>query len=147
MRIADLGTGSGAIALAIAHERPRAHVTATDASRAALDVARGNAARLGIGNVAFAQGDWFAALGGERFDLIVSNPPYIAADDAHLDEGDLRFEPAAALVLRRGWPRCDPPHHRGWRRNILQANGSLLFEHGWDQAARVRALFDAAGYD
>ncbi len=145
-RIADLGTGSGAIALAIARERPRAHVTATDASPAALDVARGNAARLGIGNVAFAAGDWCAALDGERFDLIVSNPPYIAADDAHLAEGDLRFEPAAALAsgvdgldaIRR-IVEAAPQH--------LADGGSLLLEHGWDQAARVRALLEAAGFD
>ena len=101
-RIADLGTGSGAIALALAKERPRARVVATDASPAALDVARGNAARNGIGNVEFRAGDWLAPLAGETFDLIASNPPYIADDDPHLARGDLRFEPAMALSCGAG---------------------------------------------
>ena len=96
-RIADLGTGSGAIALAIARERPRATVVATDASEAALAVARGNALRNRIGNIEFRHGDWFAPLAGESFDLIASNPPYIAEGDPHLDEGDRRFEPPSAL--------------------------------------------------
>ncbi len=146
VRVADLGTGSGAIALAIARERPLAHVTATDASLSALDVARGNAARLGIGNVAFALGDWFAALGDARFDMIVSNPPYIAADDAHLAQGDLRFEPAAALAS--GVDGLDAicriiagaPAH-------LADRGALLLEHGFDQSRRVRALLEAAGFE
>ena len=145
VRVADLGTGSGAIALALARERPLARVTATDASEAALDVARRNAARLGIGNVAFAVGDWHAALGDARFDLIVSNPPYIAAGDAHLAQGDLRFEPAAALAsgadgldaIRR--IVADAPEH-------LADGGALLLEHGFDQSLRVRALLDAAGF-
>ena len=145
VRVADLGTGSGAIALALARERPLARVTATDASAAALDVARRNAARLGIGNVAFAVGDWYAALGDARFDLIVSNPPYIAAGDAHLAQGDLRFEPAAALAsgadgldaIRR--IVADAPEH-------LADGGALLLEHGFDQSLRVRALLDAAGF-
>ena len=145
VRVADLGTGSGAIALALARERPLARVTATDASAAALDVARRNAARLGIGNVAFAVGDWYAALGDARFDLIISNPPYIAAGDAHLAQGDLRFEPAAALAsgadgldaIRR--IVADAPEH-------LADGGALLLEHGFDQSLRVRALLDAAGF-
>jgi len=145
-RVADLGTGSGAIALAIARERPLARVTATDASAGALDVARGNAARLGIGNVAFAGGDWFAALGDACFDAIVSNPPYMAADDVHLAEGDLRFEPAAALASGADGldaMRCivaGAPAH-------LTDAGVLLLEHGFDQSARVRALLDAAGFE
>ena len=145
VRVTDLGTGSNAIALALARERPLARVTATDASEAALDVARRNAARLGIGNVAFAVGDWYAALGDARFDLIVSNPPYIAAGDAHLAQGDLRFEPAAALAsgadgldaIRR--IVADAPEH-------LADGGALLLEHGFDQSLRVRALLDAAGF-
>jgi len=92
-RVLDLGTGSGAIALAIAHARPAAEIMACDASLAALEVARENAQRLGIVNAAFVQSDWFAALGEQRFDLIVSNPPYIAVGDPHLHCGDVRFEP------------------------------------------------------
>ncbi|HEY6985223.1 MAG TPA: peptide chain release factor N(5)-glutamine methyltransferase [Rhodanobacteraceae bacterium] len=143
--VADLGTGSGAIALAIARERPRARVIATDASAAALDVARGNAARLGIRNVTFALGDWCAALGADRFDVIVSNPPYVAAGDAHLGEGDLRFEPPAALSS--GHDGLD-----AIRRIVADANahlvagGWLLLEHGWDQASQVRALLERGGY-
>src|SRR5690606_25639004 len=97
-RAADLGTGSGAIALAIAKERPRAQLVAIDASPDALEVARGNARRNGIGNVAFRAGSWLAPLAGETFDLIASNPPYIAEGDPHLAQGDLRFEPAMALA-------------------------------------------------
>jgi len=145
MRVADLGTGSGAIALAIARERPLARVLATDASDAALDVARRNAARLGIDNATFAQGDWCAALTDGRFDLIASNPPYIASADAHLETGDLRREPRMALVsgldgldaIRR--IVADAPAH-------LAAEGWLLLEHGWDQAARIRALFESHAY-
>ncbi len=145
VRIADLGTGSGAIALALARERPRARVLATDASNAALGVARENARRLGIRNIAFAGGDWCNALGRERFDLIASNPPYIAAHDAHLDIGDLRHEPKSALIsgadgldaIRRIVADAFEHLHPGAR---------LVIEHGWDQAERVRALFAAAGY-
>lgn len=143
-RIADLGTGSGAIALALASERPLAQVKATDASMAALAVAQDNARRLGLANVAFAQGDWTAALGTERFDLIASNPPYIRDGDPHLARGDLRHEPPAALAS--GGDGLDairtivahaPAHlrHGGW----------LLLEHGYDQGAAVRALLEAAG--
>uniref|UniRef100_UPI002C38EE23 peptide chain release factor N(5)-glutamine methyltransferase n=1 Tax=Dokdonella sp. TaxID=2291710 RepID=UPI002C38EE23 len=97
-RVADLGTGSGAIALAIASERAQARVVATDASAAALAVATANARRLDIGNIEFAEGDWCAALDARPFDIIVSNPPYIAAADAHLGQGDLRHEPVSALA-------------------------------------------------
>lgn len=144
LRVADLGTGSGAIALAIASERPKARVMATDASAEALDIARGNAARLGIGNVEFARGDWLQPLAGQRFDLIASNPPYIAAGDAHLRQGDLRFEPATALASGvdgldaiRAITAAAPAH--------LQPGGWLLLEHGLEQGAAVRALLQAAG--
>ena len=141
LRIADLGTGSGAIALALAHERPLAQVVATDASVAALVVARGNALDLRLANVEFRHGDWYAPLAGERFDLLASNPPYIAAGDPHLH--DLRFEPDGALtsgvdgldairVIVR-----DAPLH-------LVPGGWLLLEHGFDQGAAVRALLQAA---
>ena len=106
--VLDLGTGSGAVALAIARERPRARVVATDVSPDALAVARDNARRLGIANVAFLRSDWYEALPAEsRFDAVVSNPPYVRAGDPHLGEGDLRFEPAAALSPGGdGWARC-----------------------------------------
>lgn len=143
--VADLGTGSGAIALALASERPRASVLATDASADALAVARANAERLGLANVAFAQGDWCAALGTRRFDVIVSNPPYIAADDPHLDQGDLRHEPPAALAS--GADGLDAIRAiAAQARAHLEPGGWLLVEHGFDQGPAVRALFAANGY-
>lgn len=145
LRIADLGTGSGAIALALASERPRARVIATDASAAALAVAGSNAAALRIANVAFREGDWLAPLAGERFDLVASNPPYVAVGDPHLGQGDLRFEPAAALSSGadgldaiRTIVRAAPAH--------LLPGGWLLLEHGWDQGAAVRELLRHAGF-
>ena len=143
--IADLGTGSGAIALALAHARPRASVHATDASDAALAIARANATRLQIGNVSFAQGDWCAALGARHFDVIVSNPPYIAANDSHLGEGDLRFEPAAALSSGADGLDAIRVIVRDARAH-LKSGGSLLFEHGHDQGAACRALLEHARY-
>ncbi len=144
-RVLDLGTGSGAIALSIAHARADIEVTAVDASPDALDVARENAQRLNIGNAHLLRSDWFAALADERFDLIVSNPPYIADGDAHLAQGDLRFEPRGALAsgadglddIRR--IVADAKQH-------LNAGGWLLFEHGHDQAERARKLLRQNGY-
>ena len=144
-RIADLGTGSGAIALAIAKERPRVAVIATDASTTALEVARRNAVRNRIANVEFREGDWLAPLAGETFDLIASNPPYIAEGDPHLDEGDLRFEPSTALSSGRDGLDAirtiisAAPMH-------LHNGGWLLLEHGWDQGTAVRALLEAEGF-
>jgi len=144
-RMLDLGTGSGAIALSIAHARPDVEVTAVDASPEALEVARGNAQRLNIANARLLRSDWFSELAGERFDLIVSNPPYIAEDDAHLAQGDLRFEPRSALAsgadglddIRR--IVTDAKQH-------LPPGGWLLFEHGYDRAAEARRLLGKAGY-
>lgn len=143
-QLADLGTGSGAIALAIASERPRSHVLATDASTAALAIAKGNAQRLGINNIEYSEGDWCAALGSRVFEMIISNPPYIAADDAHLAQGDLRFEPASALAS--GADGLDAirqiidatPRH-------LASGGWLLLEHGFDQGESVRSLLGRRG--
>jgi release factor glutamine methyltransferase len=144
-RVADLGTGSGAVALSLARELPRAQIVATDASAAALAVAERNARRMGIANASFVEGDWLAPLAGQRFDLIASNPPYIESDDPHLAQGDLRFEPATALAS--GGDGLDDI-----RRIVvdaiacLRAGGWLLFEHGWKQGEAARALLHAAGY-
>lgn len=143
--LADLGTGSGAIALALASERARARVVATDASAEALAIAEGNAGELGLRNVEFRQGDWLAPLRGERFALIASNPPYIAEDDAHLVQGDLRHEPRSALAS--GEDGLDAI--RIIAREALahlHPGGWLLLEHGWEQGAAVRAILEAAGW-
>ncbi|MBD9369385.1 peptide chain release factor N(5)-glutamine methyltransferase [Xanthomonas sp. XNM01] len=145
LRVADLGTGSGAIALAIASERPLTAVIATDVAKPTLAMAVANARDAGLDNVWFRRGHWFAALGRERFDLVASNPPYIADGDPHLAQGDLRFEPAGALAS--GADGLDAireivagaPAH-------LVPGGWLLLEHGWDQGAPVRALLAAAGF-
>ncbi|MES3025990.1 MAG: peptide chain release factor N(5)-glutamine methyltransferase [Pseudomonadota bacterium] len=143
-RVLDMGTGSGAIAIAIAHTRPDARVSALDVSEAALAVAGANAARHGA-QLRFLHSDWFGAVAGERFELIVSNPPYIADADPHLAQGDLRFEPIGAL--------SDGADGLAALRTIvagaaahLAPYGHLLMEHGYDQAAQVRALLSEAGY-
>ncbi len=144
-RIADLGTGSGAIALALASERPQWRVLATDRSPHALMVASDNATRLGVSNVSFRQGTWHAPLAEECFAMIISNPPYIAPQDRHLQEGDLRFEPIDAL-------RADEAGLADLRHLIegspahLHPGGWLLLEHGFDQGAAVHALFVRTGY-
>lgn len=144
-RILDLGTGSGAIALSIAYARKDAEVVAVDASDEALQVARENAERLNIRNIVFTQGDWFSALEGQRFDLIVSNPPYIAAGDEHLAQGDVRFEPLSALAS--GADGLDDIRRIAMAASQhLTANGWLLFEHGYDQAESVRALLRQNGF-
>lgn len=142
--VLDLGTGSGCIALTLALERPLAHVTATDRSAAALAVAQRNASILDA-HVEFLNSDWFDGLGGRRFDLIVSNPPYIPAADPHLSRGDVRFEPQTALVA--GMDGLDD-----LRRLIaaagahLKPGGTLLLEHGYDQAGAVRDLLRRSGF-
>ncbi|MEO7071976.1 MAG: peptide chain release factor N(5)-glutamine methyltransferase [Rhodanobacter sp.] len=144
-RVLDLGTGSGAVALALAQERPQAQVTASDASTAALAVARGNARRLGLERVRFVAGDWFAPLANELFDLIVANPPYIEAGDPHLQRGDLRYEPPAALASGTDGLDAIRAITRD-ARGHLQAGGWLLLEHGWRQGAAVAQLLRDAGY-
>jgi release factor glutamine methyltransferase len=143
-QVLDLGTGSGCIALSIALEQPAACVTGIDASAQALAIASGNAQTLQA-TVTWVESDWFAALGTRRFDLIVSNPPYIAERDPHLDQGDLRHEPAAALTSGgdgltaiRTIIKAAPRH--------LQTDGVLWLEHGYDQAAAVRELLLQRGF-
>jgi len=144
--IADLGTGSGAIALAIASERPQCHITATDLSPRALEVARGNAQHLEISNIAFRQGSWFTPFSDERFDLIVSNPPYVAEHDPHLTEGGLPAEPRQALVAGPTGLEMIGTIIREARRH-LRTGAWLLIEHGYNQANPVTALFREAAYD
>jgi release factor glutamine methyltransferase len=144
-QVLDLGTGSGAIALALASERPAWSVSAVDCSGAALSVARDNAARLGLDAIAWHCGDWFAPLGDARFDLIVANPPYLDARDPHLEQGDLRFEPRGALVAAGGSLAAVEAIITGAARH-LKGGGRLLFEHGLEQGAGARACLTAAGY-
>ena len=144
VEVLDLGTGSGCIAITLALERPLARVTALDRSPAALAVARRNAARLDA-HVEFLSSDWFAALGGRRFDLIVSNPPYIAAGDPHLGRGDIRFEPLAALAAG-GDGLDDLRRLTATAGAHLKPGGALLLEHGYDQADAVQALLRASGF-
>jgi release factor glutamine methyltransferase len=140
----DLGTGSGVIAITLALET-KAAVTATDASAAALAVACGNAASLGA-PVEFLEGAWYAPVGGRRFDLIVSNPPYVAANDPHLAQGDLRFEPAAALCDGSADGLDSIRAIVAGAREHLAPGGSLLLEHGHDQGDSVAAILRDAGF-
>ena len=143
-RVADLGTGSGAIALAIASERTKCEIHATDISTKALNVARKNASQLGIDHVQFHRGSWSQPLQG-KFHLIVSNPPYVNADDPHLEQGDLRFEPRKALTpginglraIRKIIQLAQP---------ILVSGGWLMFEHGFDQGAATREILQDSGF-
>ncbi len=145
LKVLDLGTGTGAIALAIAHNRPQAFVMATDASEKALNVAKENAQNLGITNITFLRSNWLDALQDKCFDVIVSNPPYIEQNDAHLTQGDLRYEPITALAS--GHDGLDDirqiisaaPKH-------LNPHGCLLLEHGYNQAESVAALLCDAGF-
>ncbi|BCG26959.1 release factor glutamine methyltransferase [Pseudomonas tohonis] len=145
-RVLDLGTGSGAIVLALACERPLWRLIGVDRIDDAVALAERNRVRLQLDNVEFRESHWFSTLGAERFDLIVSNPPYIAARDPHLDEGDVRFEPSSALVSGadglddiRLIVSAAPAH--------LNAGGWLLLEHGYDQAAAVRELLARQGFE
>ncbi len=144
VRVLDLGTGSGAIALALAHERPGARIVACDASEQALAVATGNATRLGLGRVEFVQADWYDGVPDGSFDLIVGNPPYIAGGDPHLTEGDLRFEPVAALTPGGDGLGALATIIAGAPAR-LAPGGTVLVEHGFDQADAVRVLLLAAG--
>ena len=144
-KVLDLGTGSGAVAITIGKHRPLADITAVDSSAAAIAVARMNANYLAATNVHMVAGDWFSGLTGEEFDLIVSNPPYVADGDSHLEQGDLRFEPHTALVAGSDGLDCirciitSAMVH-------LSTGGWLLLEHGYDQAAACRQLLSRAGF-
>lgn len=144
-KVADLGTGSGAVGLSIAHERPTILMHATDFSPRALDVAARNAARLNIRNVKFAQADWFAGLADLQFDVIVSNPPYIAENDPDLHPQVRKYEPVSALIAgRTGLEAIEHiiAHAPRW----LAHEGWLVLEHGWKQAPAVRNLLVRNGF-
>jgi release factor glutamine methyltransferase len=143
----DLGTGSGVIAVTLACERSHARITATDVSSAALAVARANAKAHGCdAHMSFAEGAWYAAVPGQRFDLVVSNPPYVAAADAHLEEGDLRFEPRLALTDGSADGLDSIRAIVSGARAHLAPGGWLLFEHGFDQADAAARLLADAGF-
>lgn len=145
-RILDLGTGSGAIAITIAKHRPQSRVVAVDISPDALAVSQQNAAILQVNNLEFVNGSWFDELSGERFDLIVSNPPYVAEGDPHLQQGDLRFEPAIALSAGNNGLNCLEEIVAA-APGYLNDNGWLLLEHGYDQAAACRDLLLQKGFN
>lgn len=144
--ILDMGTGSGAIALSLAKELPLSSVIALDKENKALNVAKRNANTNAINNIEFKISDWFSSVSGEKFDLIVSNPPYIDADDPHLSQGDLRFEPASALIAPdQGLSDLhsiiiDAPKH-------LKDGGFILLEHGYQQADAVQTMLKQADFE
>ena len=143
--ILDLGTGTGAIALSLAKERPSCFITATDQSLAAIDVAKQNAENNKISNIEFIQSDWFSNLENQQFDMIVSNPPYIKENDSHLQQGDVRFEPLSALTS--GIDGLDDIRAIIKESKIhLTENGILLIEHGYDQASDVCELLKQADF-
>lgn len=145
-RVLDLGAGSGCIGITIAAERPQVQVTLVDASEAALEIARANAVQWAPANTILLNSDWYSAVAAKRYDLIVANPPYVAEEDAHLQQGDLRFEPRSALAsgvdglsdLQQIIARA--PQH-------LRVGGWLLLEHGFDQAVACAWLLEAAGFE
>ena len=143
--ILELGTGSGCIAVTLGKLRPLARIVAVDLSPQALAIAEANAAQHGVSRIEFREGNWFESVAGERFDLVVSNPPYIGENDPHMAAGDLRFEPRTALAAG--------PDGLEMLRNIIAnaprhlcAAGALLLEHGYDQAAAVRSLLEWQGF-
>jgi release factor glutamine methyltransferase len=144
-RILDLGTGSGAVAISLARHRPMAEVVAVEASAAALAVAEANMQRLDVENLRCLRSDWYADLPVKKFDMIVANPPYVAVDDPHLSQGDVRFEPPTALTAGPtglddlGIIIAAAPAH-------LSAGGWLLVEHGWNQGTACRKFFKARGF-
>ncbi len=144
-RILELGTGSGAIALALGSEMPQCHIIATDKSGPALAVARSNQAGLGIHNIDFMESDWYENLGAKYFDVICANPPYVAPDDEHLLRGDVRFEPQAALVAMDNG-LADIGHILTHAQEYLASGGWLVLEHGYQQGEKVREWLSRADF-
>jgi len=145
-KLLDLGTGSGAIALAIASERPHWEITATDQSASALNIAQENAQRLDITNIEFKQGSWYQAVAEKKFDIIASNPPYIVNTDPHLKLGDVRFEPLSALAS--GTDGLDDINEITIQaKQHLNQGGFLIIEHGYDQQTAVNDIFNKAGFN
>lgn len=144
-KIIDLGTGSGIIAITLATERPNTKISAIDFSTSALDVAKKNAATHHIKTISFYQSDWFSNVPDSLFNLIISNPPYIAEHDAHLWQGDLRFEPLNALCADEHGLK-DIKIIAEKARNYLDANGHLLIEHGYDQSHQIQTIFKNLNY-
>ncbi len=145
IQLLDLGTGSGAIALAIASERPDWKITATDKSTGALDIAKQNAQHHKLNNISFIESDWLTSFSNQRFNIIASNPPYIANTDPHLSRGDLRFEPVTALTS--GADGLDDIQLICQQaRSHLLTNGLLIIEHGYDQKEKLNQIFTYSGY-
>ncbi|MGG4607560.1 peptide chain release factor N(5)-glutamine methyltransferase [Providencia sp. Me31A] len=144
-QLLDLGTGTGAIALALASELPQSSVIGVDFNPDAVALAQRNQQRLNILNVQFMQSDWFTSLSIQQFDMIISNPPYIDENDSHLSEGDVRFEPLTALVAKNAG-LADLTHIISESRRYLKHQGWLLLEHGWTQGSAVRDLFKKHRY-
>jgi release factor glutamine methyltransferase len=147
LRVADLGTGSGAIALAIASERPAVAVVATDQSEQALHIARENAVALGVTNIEFRLGSWTEPLAAERFNLIISNPPYVEPESHYLQQGDLRFEPESALIGADADGLGDIRHIIQFAADHLHAAGWLLLEHGAEQGSAVREVLERNDFE
>jgi len=145
-KLIDMGTGSGIIAVTLAAERPHAQVIATDLNSAALEIAKQNARHHHITNIHFYQSDWFNNTPDIQFDLVISNPPYIAKDDSHLQEGDVRFEPQTALVAAQQGLR-DIETIADGARGHLKPQGHLLIEHGYNQQHQIQTIFKGLGYD
>ncbi len=146
IELADLGTGSGAIALALAKERPQWQITATDYSADALNVARSNALDLHLSNLTFIQGDWCKAISGRQLDAIVSNPPYVDKNDSHISQGDLRFEPLVALAAD-DQGMADLKVIARQARDLLKPGALILLEHGYQQGPAVRQVLEQSGYN
>ncbi len=144
-RVADLGTGTGAIAIAIASERPDCTIIATDQSRAALSVAEENSSNHQLNNIEYRDGSWFLPLEKEKFNIILSNPPYIAMEDPHLEQGDLRYEPNSALASgKEGMD--DIRYLINHAANFLHKDGILMIEHGYDQGEKARELLQQQSF-